>query len=175
MTSLYVHETSIEWEVDVSTDEQECALGTKLHQLDALIDFICYHHDQHEQWSFDTLAYAHSLICSTTDCEWPFETFPEMDAVQDMYADTATTSDWPFGNFPEVPAVQDMYFHWGMDVVQCFYPTRGIRTTGGIIKEHGSTVYQPYVAVNAIDLFWIRGPGAEPMQPTNWLDRYANK
>ena len=126
MTYTYVHEPSWGWELDVLTDEQENAIGAKLHQLDALIDFISYHHDQYEQWDLNTLEYVQSLIFPTVDSEWPFGTFPEMDAVQDMYADPGTNSDWPFGKFPELTAVQDMYFVWGLDVIQTFFPTRGV-------------------------------------------------
>ena len=82
MRNIRAHEPSIADPCEIVTEEQSIHIGSRLHLLDLLIELIQFN-------SFSDLQidqYAKSLI----------------------YPDTET-SEWPFGTFPEAPAVQEMY------------------------------------------------------------------
>ena len=89
MTYIYFREPASSYdELDVLTEEEEQAQEARLHQLDALLDFIA-HWDQ--EWTpsvveYATSLYTTSLVSPSDALDWPFDIYPEAEAVTDMYA-----------------------------------------------------------------------------------------
>ena len=80
MSNLHAHEPSMANDCKTPTDEQATSMGSQLHLLDLLIEFI----DCHSFSDLHIEEYAKSLIYPAAS-EWPFSVFPDENAVQDMY------------------------------------------------------------------------------------------